>query len=609
MKTNRSLKSLLLPTAFALSIICSQPISAQTFSTNVANDFNNVNTFAWRLGRTSIGQNLLAAPPVNNDFKLRVFGGAFTQVQTGTYGNFTAADQWTGLGQNPTVAGIYGYAMHRNDRYGFYNLQNNVRNALNTKDLIIGLGTTSNTGYDANQRLLVKGFYGSLVNNSRILMAINPERGAVGINEENPASTLFVNAVGGTATTPLSNFRSIFILNRGTSTNILPGTWSAMGQEGNSTLNLLTHGFRAQSGDTNAVNPLIAANFMVNTTNQGIGQQQEAEVQWQDLNFTVPVFGGNPIFPINYTGVAQDRLSFYFRTGNNTVNARKRIMTMIGGGHVGINILAGNPATAGGVFVAGFPVNTIRMHVNGGSVLVNGYYAVSDSTLKTDVVDIFNPFKLLENLRPRKYNFKGGEDGSIKIPQFGFIAQEVTRSDVPEIVSRIDNGLLAVEYQQVIPILVEAVQQQQTTISAQQAVIDAQKAELDAIRTWSQVVSEKLGILPPATTVTQPVAGARVNASAASVEQPQMVNNNRVLQNSPNPSNGYTEIFYELQNNTQASITITDQQGRTRKAFSNLQAGSNKVMVNTRDLEPGVYTYSMLANGRNTGSKQMVIVR
>lgn len=609
MKTNRSPKSLLLSAITAVSVLCSQQAAAQAFTTNVALDYNNVNSFAWRLGRTSIGQNLLAAPPVNNDFKLRVFGGAFTQVQTGVYGNFTAADQWTGLGQNPTVAGIYGYAMHRNDRYGFYNLQNNVRNALNTKDLIIGLGTTSNTGYDANQRLLVKGFYGSTINNSRILMSINPERGAVGINEENPASTFFVNAVQSVATAPLSSFRSMFILNRGTSANILPGTWSALGQEGNANLNLLTHGLRTQAGDTNAVNPLIAANFMVNTTNQGIGQQQEAEVQWQDLNY-VPAGG---IFPVGYTGTLQDRLSFYFRTGNNTVNARKRIMTMIGGGHVGINIPAGNPATAGGIFVAGFPVNIIRLHVNGGSVLANGYYAISDSTLKTDVVDIVNPFKLLEDLRPRKYNFKGGEDGNTKLPQYGFIAQEVSRSNVPEIVSKIDNGLLAVEYQQVIPILVEAVQQQQTTITAQQTRINDQARQLDAMNQWAQVVSERLGI-PVPVTVTQPTAGARTSAtdeqtSGIRIEQQPVVNTSRVLQNSPNPSTGYTEIFYELAANTQAAIIITDQQGRTRKTFTNLQSGTGKVMVTTRDMEPGVYTYSMLANGRNTGSKQMVIAR
>lgn len=604
MKTKRSFKSLCLPVwVTAVSLFGSQTVSAQAFTTNVVNDYNNAATFAWRLGRTSIGQNLLAVPPVNNDFKLRVFGGAFTQVQTGTYGNFTAADQWTGLGQNPTIPGIYGYAMHRNDRYGFYNLETKVRNAQNTKDLIIGLGTTSNTGYDANQRLLVKGFYGSLINNSRILLSVNPERGAVGINEENPASTLFVNAVGGTATTPLSTFRSIFILNRGSIPNVLNSTWSAMGQEGNASLNLLTHGFRAQSGDTNAVNPLIAANFMVNTTNQAVGAQQEAEVQWQDLNFSVPVFGGNPIFPINYTGVAQDRLSFYFRTANNTVNARKRIMTMIGGGHVGINIPAGNPATAGGIFVAGNPVNVIRLHVNRGSVLAEGYYSVSDSTLKTDVVDIINPFKLLEKLRPRKYNFLTDDNGTAKIPQFGFIAQEVANnSDVPEIVARIDNGLLAVQYDQVIPILVEAVKQQQNTISAQ-------KAEIESLKAWSLLVSERLGVPPPSIGATgQPVTGARVN-NAQTTEQPRAVSTSRVLQNNPNPSNGYTEIFYELAENTQGAVVITDQQGRTRKTFSNLQTGSSKVMVNTTDLEPGVYTYYLLANGRNTGSKQMVIAR
>jgi Secretion system C-terminal sorting domain len=82
-----------------------------------------------------------------------------------------------------------------------------------------------------------------------------------------------------------------------------------------------------------------------------------------------------------------------------------------------------------------------------------------------------------------------------------------------------------------------------------------------------------------------------------------------LLQNNPNPSNGYTEIFYECNDAGTASITVTDQQGRVRKVFNNVAKGLNKVVVNRGELEPGIYIYTIALNGKIAASKQMVIVR
>jgi hypothetical protein len=607
---------------FLLFGLAAMPAAAQTFTTNVVNDFNNAATFAWRLGRTSIGQTLTAAPLFPNDFKLRVFGGAFAQVQRGTYGNFTTNDQWAGLGQNPTVTGIYGLGMHRTDRYAFYNLDSVTRVAP-TKDLIIGLGSTG-TNYDVNQRILMKGFFGSLVNNSRVLLSANPSKGAVGINDENPLSTFFVNATGATGSSNFSSFRSMFIINRGTPANIPFSTFSAMGQEGNSVLNLPVHGFRTQAGDSNATVPLIAANFTVNTTNQLAAGQQEAEIQWQDLNYTGTVGCSN------YTGAAQDLLSFYFRNGVNTANTRRRVMTMLGGAHVGINVPQGIPVvTTAGVnpFVAGNVFNTIRLHVRSGSVLANGYYATSDSANKTNVKPIVNALGLLDQVQPRSYDFVIRPDAILPIPidpcldrvipQFGFIAQEVARTKLGGTVAKMDDGSFAIEYGQFIPLLVQGTRElrgitltQAATIDELTKVVNEQKAQLAALNQWSLIVSEKLGI--PAPVVAAPLTAAGGRTAGAAAEANRMAEafpGTKLLQNNPNPTNGYTEIFYTFNDAGTAAIVLTDLQGRVRKTFDNIGRGQNKVVINRGDLAAGTYIYTIKVNGQNVASKQMVVLQ
>ncbi len=609
---------ILITATFLSSAVIAQawlPTALSEFSTpNAANN-------TYRLNRTSIGQvlPLSGAPLPQNDFKLRVFGGAFTQVQNGTYGEFSNAHQWIGLGQNPNPAlGIYGLGMHRDTAYAFYNLQRAFRGVTASRDLIIGAGTTL-ASYDTNQRILIKGFFGPLVNNSRTLISANASKGAVGVNDENPLSTFYVNATGPTGSTLNSPFRSMFIINRGVGTDIAKSTFSAMGQEGNSRLNLPVHGFRTQAGDSNATIPLIAANFSVNTTNQLAAGQQEAEIQWQDLNYTGAVRCSN------YSGAAQDLMSFYFRNGVNTSNTRRRVMTLLGGAHVGINVPAGSPVitTAGmNPFVAGNMVAKIRLHVNGGSVLASGYYATSDSANKTNVRKVANARKMLSLAQPVQYDFLADpkldiECGIRAVSQYGFIAQALARTELGSVVAKLDDGTFAINYTEFIPLLVQGMNETGGVITAQAATIDemtkvieSQKAQLSAMEQWANTVSQKLGIEAPK--FVQPVlagnAPAGDRAAGTNRTAAEAFPGTKLLQNSPNPTNGYTEIFYTFNDAGTASIVLTDLQGRVRKTFDNVGRGQNKVVVNRGDLAPGNYIYSIKVNGQLVASKQMTVL-
>jgi hypothetical protein len=246
---------------------------------------------------------------------------------------------------------------------------------------------------------------------------------------------------------------------------------------------------------------------------------------------------------------------------------------------------------------------------------------VSDSVNKINVRNIVNPFKLLDAVVPHEYDFviqdpsSAPTDRSRTVPQFGFIAQEVARTDMGRASAKLDNGAFAVEYNQFIPVLVEAVKQQQATIGGLKTTIDQQATQIRALNDWAIIVSQRLGIAPPAGVaipLTAAGAGGRsagtVNAASEAGETAEFPGT-KLLQNYPNPTNGYTEIFYECNDAGSVAISVTDLQGRVRKTFSNLPKGMNKVVINRGDLEAGSYIYSIVVNGKVAASKQLVIVR
>jgi len=73
----------------------------------------------------------------------------------------------------------------------------------------------------------------------------------------------------------------------------------------------------------------------------------------------------------------------------------------------------------------------------------------------------------------------------------GFIAQEV-QEVIPEIVNELpdfknkDNKYLGVEYSKVVPVLVEAIKEQQEQIDKHNDVIDRQQKEIDELKKMNE---------------------------------------------------------------------------------------------------------------------------
>lgn len=82
------------------------------------------------------------------------------------------------------------------------------------------------------------------------------------------------------------------------------------------------------------------------------------------------------------------------------------------------------------------------------------FSTASDERLKKDIEELPYGLEHIEALRPVAYKFKKGED----VVKLGFIAQEV-KEILPEVVDGSEETNYGVHYDDVIPVLVKAVQE------------------------------------------------------------------------------------------------------------------------------------------------------
>lgn len=137
----------------------------------------------------------------------------------------------------------------------------------------------------------------------------------------------------------------------------------------------------------------------------------------------------------------------------------------------------GQVAVSTGTIVAGSALSVygiISTIGSGGEIRASSeivaYYS-SDARLKENVIVISNPIEMLNQIRGVYFDWtdkhieeRGGADGVfVRKHDVGVIAQEI-ESILPEIVTTRDNGYKAVKYEKLVPLLIEAIKEQQKTI-------------------------------------------------------------------------------------------------------------------------------------------------
>ena len=188
-------------------------------------------------------------------------------------------------------------------------------------------------------------------------------------------------------------------------------------------------------------------------------------------NVTAPILAGINTAYLYATGKdfvigngSSSRHLIFFTNGFNTTDEKMRILNT---GNIGI----GTTTPADKLSVAGIVApsadNTYTLGKNGARWSAvwsaNGVIQTSDERLKTNILPLEYGLKEVIELNPVRYNWK--EDPNDH-PKIGLLAQEVKKL-IPEVVAGDENKeMLGMNYAELVPVLVNAVKDQQVQIDA-----------------------------------------------------------------------------------------------------------------------------------------------
>lgn len=139
---------------------------------------------------------------------------------------------------------------------------------------------------------------------------------------------------------------------------------------------------------------------------------------------------------------------------------------------------------------------TYKFHVVG-RVKSDGINETSDARLKKDVTTIDNALQKVMQLRGVTYNWKTEEypeknfDNSL---QYGLIAQELEKV-IPELVDTDDDGWKSIEYSHLVPVLIEALKEQNKLIGDLETELSELKNDKDQDRALLKKLTDRLNTL------------------------------------------------------------------------------------------------------------------
>jgi hypothetical protein len=238
---------------------------------------------------------------------------------------------------------------------------------------------------------------------------------------------------------------------------------------------------------------------------------------------------------------------------------------------------------------------TEKLYVNGNIFATGTITQNSDANLKENQTPIVNASNIISRLTPKTFNFKTVEYPQLNLPsgnQYGLIAQEVetvlpeliTSSYFPAVKDSVGNVIhprvdyKGINYTSLIPILIQAAKEQQEKINQLESTINT---------------CCSLG----AKSVSNDIPSSDATLASGAV----------LYQNHPNPYTSETSIRYFVPENSMAVMTFFDEFGNEIKSVELPYKGQTaELNLTTINLASGIYSYSLIVNGKMVDTKKMV---
>lgn len=189
------------------------------------------------------------------------------------------------------------------------------------------------------------------------------------------------------------------------------------------------------------------------------------------------------------------------------------------------------------------------------------------------------------DLKDNLIDFKTGDSITNYLKEYGFISQEIKKNLKGIDITATDNGVLLMDYDQIIPITVSAIKEQQIIIDS----LRNQLANLkEMIENFSILASDNLDY-----------------------DNELNLNKSILYQNKPNPFNKKTIIEYRIKENnfSSASIVIFNMNGTLLKTYSITTVNENEISLNAQDLNAGMYIYTLIVNDKEVDTKRMILLK
>lgn len=247
-------------------------------------------------------------------------------------------------------------------------------------------------------------------------------------------------------------------------------------------------------------------------------------------------------------------------------------------------------------------------NVLGSATAVGGIWEPSDRSLKQDIESISNALDIVKNLNGVTYTYRVDERPELNLPSgltYGFITQEVAEVMPEAVRDAMDlfGGVAdydVMQYTQIIPVLTEAIKEQQVVIEDQQDRL-AEQAEInEAYEQMIRRLEARITALENKENSTQ-TSTTELELEDLSIEGVSL------RQNRPNPFTNETVIEYSIPTEmNSAFLVVYDINGKQLSSFS-LEPGSGQVTLKAAALSSGVYFYTIENDGQAVARQKMIV--